>query len=421
MTGWSSQRPGQDMYKQAHSNIGNYYSGSQGKPYINPNVQMYVPNDGECAIRIVDPIELLELGVYFFDVHFHRNVGFRNDYFLCLLRHNLGPCAICELATEDLWQTDKDAAKGFLPDQRRLMWVLDLKKPQEANILKLWSCPRTLSDEILAQSRDPEMDIIKEISHPFEGVPVYYTRTGKGRNTKYTGVKLGTRPMPLDESIAEQRFRFMDILIIPTYEEVQASQHMQDLPPEADREGPPISAYDEDDGYTPSHEMGARDAANAERTQAQGSTQAGARSQDAGGVWTDGQEVDYGDLERINPGNRDCFRQFFDNYEECDACPDRVLCQQPWPVKRVAKTSKTARPDANVKRPKPTHSGADSGISRPDPISRPTHTSQAQRPNPSHQNTGAMASSGQGPDNAAKIQSAQEKLRADIARRKAQG
>ena len=418
MTGWSTQRPGQDKYREAHANIGKYYSGSQGRPYINPDVPMYVPNDGECAIRIVDPIELLELEVYFFDVHFHREVGFRKDYFLCLLRHNLGPCAVCENATSDLWEQDKDAAKSYLPDQRRLMWVLDLKKPAEANMLKLWSCPKTLSDEILAQSRDPEMDIIREVSHPLEGVPVYFMRTGKGRNTKYSGVKLGTRPMPLGEDIANQRFRFMDILIVPTYEEVYASQNMQDLPAEASPEAPPVSAYEQDYALSPAQEMGAQAAAQA--YQESPTTGAGPAGQ-----------IDYSDYDRIDPNNRECFRSKFNEYNECDSCTDRAMCSQPWPVKPV----KTSRPPVSSggKTPKPSGGSmggggdAPSRVQRPDPISRPTSHPGAQNAAGGYvQRPGGASPAGttttnlQAPDNAQKIQSAQEKLRADIARRQAQ-
>lgn len=411
--GWSTERPGQDVYRQAHQNIGKY-GGLTGKPYINPDVPMYVPNDGENCIRIVDPIELIELQIYFFDVNFHREVGFRKDYFLCLARHNIGPCAVCENATEDLWNTDKEAAKGFLPDMRRLMWVLDLKKPEEANILKLWSAPRKLSDEILAQSRDPEMDVIQEVSHPYEGVPIYFTRTGKGLRTVYSGVKLARNPMPIDESIADQRFRFMDILIVPTYEEVHASFHMLDMPAESDPELPPTSAYN-DDGYDsspsspPAHEqMGARDAAEAAMAQ---------ETADAGGdvpsFPDDDPSLDYSGRVDIDPAYHECFRRQTDQWDECADCGIREQCLQPWPPKRVAKPK--AKPMAKKPAPKqpPQRTPAASAPPRTPSQSPPPRT-PAQSPPPRTAPTGAT-------DNAARIRSAQEKLKADIARRKSGG
>jgi hypothetical protein len=405
MTGWATQRPDQAAYKQYHSNIGKYAS-NYGKPYIHPDLPMYVPNDGENCIRIVDPIELLELQVYFYDVFFHRNVGYQKDYFLCLLKHNIGPCAICESSSEELWNTNKDAAKALLPENRRLMWVLDLKNVAESNILKLWSAPRTLSDEILAQSRNPELDIIQEVSDPVTGVPVYYNRTGKGLTTKYTGVKLGTQPMPLGPEIAAQRFRFMDILIKPTYEEVYASFHMQETPPEAGEQqvphtvgGSSPSAYETAPATAPAHEVGAAEAARMAKEQEMGETGATL-------------EYDYSDIDRIQPDNKDCFRKKFDEYNECDACPDRELCSLPWPVKKTAKTPKPT-PAAAGKTPK---GAGSSGVNIPraaPPENIPREPVGAVPPN-------AVAAAGNVPDNAEKIQSAQEKLRADIARRKNQ-
>lgn len=406
---WSTERPGQDVYRQAHQNIGKYTTSSLGKPYINPAVPMYVPNDGENCIRIVDPLELLELQIYYFEVNFHREVGFRKDYFLCNTRHNIGPCAVCENVNEDLWQTDKDAAKALLPDQRRLMWVLDLKKPEEAHILKLWSAPRSLSDEILAQSRNPELDVIQEVSHPYEGVPVYYMRTGKGLTTRYTGVKLGSAPMPVDEAIADQRFKFMDILIIPSYEEVYASFHMQDMPEEANPELPPTSAYDDSSATPPAHEVGAAAAAEAARD-AENQTQTIPETLPQGGA----AELDYSDLERIQPDHRECFRNELDQWEDCAACVDRGLCEQPWPPKRVPKAKPKAKPAAKA----PAKKAAPKRVPPQTPPPRvPPHTGAA----PPQRTTPAAGAAAGGGDNAARIRSAQEKLKADIARRKAGG
>lgn len=395
---WVTERPDQSVYQKYYQNIGKYQS-NLGKPYINPNVPMFVPNDGENCIRIVDPLEVNELKIWFFDVEFHRDVGFRKDYFLCLVRHNLGPCGVCENSSNDLWQQDKEAAKDLLPQIRKLVWVLDLKKPDEAHILKLWSAPRTLVDEILTQSRDPELDIYKEVSHPFEGVPVYFNRTGMGRNTKYTGVKLGTNPYPLTEEIDQQRFFFMDVLIIPTYEEVSASYHMTDLPQEANPESPPTSAYENTAEEVPPHEVPLQESAQAASSPPPA---------DPGG--TTG-EKDFSDLKLIQPENKDCFRNEFDVYDDCVPCVDRVKCSQPWPIKAVKK-----------KKPKPVPKNMPTKPQR-QPVSSQS-TPPSRLPPTQSGGPGTPAGAGNttaGPSsNASKIQAAQEKLRADILRRKGQ-
>lgn len=424
---WSTERPNQAVYRQAYENIGTY-NGITGKPYINPDVPMYVPAEGDNCVRIIDPIELLELQIYYFDVYFHRDVGFRKDYFLCLQRHNLGKCAICENATNDLWQMDKEAAKAFMPEWRRLMWVIDLKNQAEINILKLWSAPRTLVDEILAQSRDPQMDIFRDITNPYNGVPIYYKKTGKGRNTKYSSVQLGQQAYPVPEHLASQRFRFLDLLIIPTYEEVYNSRNMLDMPAEATPESIPISEYENDayhSGYSvPRHE--AQGAAEAAAASGYSPTYGGQPQAQPGPYPTPSQpqsdpslSYDFSDLNRIQPSNQECFRQQFDRYNECAACPDRVLCSQPWPMiqpppVREAKPSKTPvgapAPVAAPVQPPPAYVPPQQQVQPP-----PAYTAPAQAaPVAPASNVGQQQQ-----DNADRIRSAQEKLRDDIARRKA--
>jgi hypothetical protein len=381
------------VYQQTHANIGKY-AGNMGEPYINPNIPMYVPRDGENCIRIVDPIELLQLKIYFMDVFFHRNVGFKKDYFLCRNRHNLGPCPICEIPDEHMWDTNKDQAKTYLPDWRRLMWVLDLKNPQESGKLKLWSAPRTLSDEILAQSRSPENDTFIEVSDPFTGVPVYFTKTGKGLNTKYTGVKLGTQQMPLGEEVAAQRFQFMDVLIVPTYEKVHSSFHMQQSAPEAGEQvnvpHKVDSAYENQAATPPAHEIGAAEAAKL------------AREAEVESPNSETLEYDYSDLDLVQADNRECFRVNFNEYNECDTCVDREKCSLPWPKKEM-KSAKTAK-SSKAKTTKPSKAAA--GTAGPG--------NQVVNQNPNTTSSPSV-------DNSQNILSAQEKLKAEIARRKAQG
>jgi len=65
--GWSTQRPGSAAYQQAYDNIGKYTK-LTGKPYIDPNVPMFVPAQGENSIRIVEPIELVALQTYYLNI-----------------------------------------------------------------------------------------------------------------------------------------------------------------------------------------------------------------------------------------------------------------------------------------------------------------------------------------------------------------
>lgn len=414
VVGWAANRPTGAVYQQAYDNIGKYNT-NNGKPYIEPAIPMFVPTEGENRVRIVDPIEIEQLQAYFLDVFFHREVGFAKDYFLCTREmaqmaaligysQGAGPCYRCDQVTGELWDNDPDTAKKFLPDHRRLMWVLDLKKPQEVNILKLWSCARGLSDEILSQSREPDTNVFKDICHPETGVPVYFNKTGKGLRTKYGGVKVGTIPYPVGMEIAQQRFFFRDILLWPKPGEVEASMNYTDVGAQeqlARGDQPPISTYENDPALPPSSqnvgpsaaEVGAADAA------AYQSPQPAA------------EELDYSLLDQLPDDVKDCFRKEFDSYQECDACQWRDECQKPWPLKQAQKPAKVPKPASTGKTPRPQQTGGAERV----------------RSGPANVNagdTGQSAVPGQAPTptdpgNIARINAAKEKLRQEIEQRKA--
>lgn len=398
----TSNRPGQEQYQQAYDNKGKY-GASNKRPYINPNVPMYVPQDGQNCIRVVDPIELATMGTYFFDVFFHRDVGYKKDYFLCDKEHGRGPCPSCELVTGDLWENDKDLAKALSPDMRRLLWVLDLQKPQEVNVLKLWSCPRTLSDEILTQSRRPDQNVFVDIAHPETGVPIFFTRSGQGRQTKYTGVQLGQQPYPIGEDIAYQRFEFNDILMWHEYNEfdeiLKTGGNVAALlgtvagDPSAPA-GPSAPAYDNAPS-APAEEIGAAAAAAANPSPAGPGSPESAPG-----------EIDYSDYDRIQPDNKECFRKNYDQYNECDTCADKELCGKPWPViQATGKTAKPGSPAGPSKTAKPSSPSAPAGPSGP---GAPASPGPAAPESPSGPAGGGN-----------KILDAQAKLRAEINARKA--
>lgn len=401
--GFSDARPGMEGYQTAFDNKGKYGS-NNSRPYINPDVPMYVPADGQNCIRIVDPIELIQLRVYFMDVFHHREVGYKNDYFLCDKEMGRGPCPMCELVTPDLWDTDKELAKKRSPDMRRLMWVLDLQKPQEAHILKLWSAPRTLSDEILTQSRRPDLNVYMDIAHPKEGVPVFFNRAGKGLYTKYTGVQLGQQAYPIGDDVAFQRFEFNDILMWHEYAEMAEAMNMTGgATPVAD--GPATPAYDAASNANPGIPQGGAAAAAAANTPQTPQTPSGAVTTGAKAlpdtVGNPG-EIDYSDKAKIDPNNGDCFRQEYDKYNECETCIDRKLCALPWPV--FPAPTKQAKPGKISKAAKP--------VPGPSRVTVPENV--IQNPSGSGNPVGNLAGGG------SKITDAQARLQAEIAKRKGQ-
>lgn len=245
---WNNYKgiPQQSMQKRVEdAQSGKRYGGWKGKGYLVGDDVMpaYVPRDGQNIIRIVPPPEYLELEYFGLDVRFHRDIGFRKDMYLCPKHMGIGNCPICELQTEELWDNNPDLAKSYFPDHRVLMYVLDLHEDNaKKDKLFKWSCPITLADEISAQAKDPETGRFVDLCHPAEAPCVFFTRTGKGRNTKYSQVKVGSKPYPLKDSIEAQLKPIFDLLIVATYDEIQAA---------VAGEGPepsevPVNAYEED-------------------------------------------------------------------------------------------------------------------------------------------------------------------------------
>jgi hypothetical protein len=218
-------------------------------------VQMYLPENGENAIRIIPPIEKAALGFYGLEVHIHRNVGpVRHDY-LCTRRMAdifsgvygisiSSRCTICEQQTAELWDEDKDLAKKYYPERRMLYWVQDLKeleKDGEWNV-RLMSCPWGLYEDILSRSKRRDSDTMVDVSNPFTGCAIYFDREKTGErayNIKYKNVDVvPDRTYPLPEELFDFILPFNEILVIPDPLDVWRAFCGD---PEAAFPGPPVS------------------------------------------------------------------------------------------------------------------------------------------------------------------------------------
>jgi len=186
----------------------------------------YKPRDSENYIRIIQPLEVEELGYYGKEIYFHREVGALKGNFPCLKQMQGKRCVVCETQTNDLWETNRDYAKTLYPTQRVLMWILDLKlRDDEENYNKplLWSCARTLAEDILGQSHKKGTEVYINVSDPFEGRAIYFDKEGKGINTKYKNVQLADEPDELDPELVDELVLFDDTINWATYDEVKES------------------------------------------------------------------------------------------------------------------------------------------------------------------------------------------------------
>lgn len=235
---------GQKDLKEKYDQKGKYYSKGEQKrvSYLKSGVlKSFVPRDGDNRIRVIQPIEIDIMRFWGFETHFHRSVGIEGalegseeadlfgDY-LCMERMGdvlakiygqssvpTNKCYRCEERSADLWESDPALAKTYYPDRRYQVLVLDLLSENPKEVLR-WSAPWSLIEEIVSRSSNKETGEYIDVSDPFTGPLVSFDRAGKGVQTKYTNVQVFSSPMPLEESVADQRVGFKDFIIIPDYE-----------------------------------------------------------------------------------------------------------------------------------------------------------------------------------------------------------
>jgi len=206
--------------------------------FVRGVIKPYVPRVGKNKIRIVQPLEIEELGFYGMCVYFHRDVGDRGEPlygdYLCVSRmkpvfkkcydENIsGECFICSQQTSELWDSDWDLAKTYYPDERVWFWVQDLLADDKDEIY-LWSCAWTLHEEIVSRSSSAETSVYVDVSDPVLGVPVSFEKQGERYpNIKYVNVQIFTEPLPLSDDIIDQLIEFRELLMVPEYSNVKAA------------------------------------------------------------------------------------------------------------------------------------------------------------------------------------------------------
>lgn len=213
------KKTNKEELKTRYENRGKFGGDSDRKGYIDQsNLTMFVPEEGENRVRIL-PLHPDEKDTkhYGLDVHFHRNVGVDENYYLCLKRMKKGNCYICE-HQKTLWNEEPEMAKELYPDQRCLVWIIDRNDDDK---VKLWSAPKTAMDDIVGVSYKKKTGEILDISDSEEGYDVFFDRAGLGRNTKYKNYQLDDETNTVDDKLVNEIYPFTKVLIWPTYEEVK--------------------------------------------------------------------------------------------------------------------------------------------------------------------------------------------------------
>ena len=202
---------------------GKYTRTSKGVDYLLTDLEQFVPIDGDNQIRIVPPLANDEMATlwgvdvwtYFLSGHSYLSPQVFD-------KHAKNPVydAYKVMKQEDPELCTKLQLGG---SKKTILFILDLNDGEKNPPLKVWAAPPSLVDEFIRASKNRKTGKLIAIEDPEDGRVLFFTRTGTGKNTKYTTVQLDTEAYPLDADLIEHIPYFTDILVRPDMEELKAS------------------------------------------------------------------------------------------------------------------------------------------------------------------------------------------------------
>ena len=188
-----------------------------GIGYVSSDIPIFKPVDGDNQIRIVPPLANdadaslwgLEVWTYFINNRsWLSSKTFDSQAEDPIMSHFF-----------DIREDNPEESQKFKGNKRYLMFLLDLNHDEPE--LKLWAAPPTLVDEFLGLAKNRRTGELIALEDPDEGCIIYFTKTGQGIGTRYTGIELDKEPYTLDDDLAEELELFSDMLIVPSSKELQ--------------------------------------------------------------------------------------------------------------------------------------------------------------------------------------------------------
>ncbi len=190
--------------------------------FLKADFETFTPAKGDNWIRILPPTwENPEHWAIFIFAHY--GLGPDRGSALCLEKMGKGPCPVCEYRKKMVGKIDDDELKELKWRAQSLAWILDRDNENEGP--KLWAMSVGKCDEPITKlAIDRESGELVDFRHPYDGYDVYFTRTGEGLKTQYSGFTLARRM----SSVKDKWLDFIadhplpDTLLWRSYEEVQA-------------------------------------------------------------------------------------------------------------------------------------------------------------------------------------------------------
>ena len=240
----SSPRKGVMNYKKIDGEI-SFFSPQEGKnriniiPYEIKTKNHPLVKRGEFAIGDKD---------YVMDIFTHRNVGPTEATVLCLKGTYGKPCPICELSAK-FRSEGKEKEANELKSNRRVFYnIEDCKEPGK---LKIFETSHYLFEkELIDEARDDEEGGFVDFADPEEGKEIKFraseVQKGQMKYKEFKSFSFEDRDEPISDELLDSAISFDEIMIVPTYEDVEKILYGSDEENE-DEESPKGTNEDDED------------------------------------------------------------------------------------------------------------------------------------------------------------------------------
>lgn len=223
-------------------------------------IKFFTPTEGKHRINII-PYTIssknhplvksgeAEIGEkdYVLDFYTHRGVGPGEKTVLCLKNTYGKPCPICEQASA-LRKAGKEKEANALKPSRRVVYnIEDLKEP---GILKVFETSHYLFEkELIEEARDDDEGGFIDFADEEEGMEIKFRASKVTKNnmefTEFKSFAFEDRDEPISDKLLDSAISFDELLVVPSYEEVEKILYGED---EEDEEKPKKKPKaDEDD------------------------------------------------------------------------------------------------------------------------------------------------------------------------------
>ena len=160
---------------------------------------------------------------YVMDFYVHRGVGPAEKSVICLKNTYGKPCPICEHSANLRKNGKEEEAKALKPSRRVAYNIEDLKEPGK---LKVFETSHYLFEkELIEEARDDEEGGFIDFADPEEGKEIKFraSKTTKGNMefTEFKSFSFEDRDEPISEELLDSAISFDELLVVPTYEEVE--------------------------------------------------------------------------------------------------------------------------------------------------------------------------------------------------------